>query len=85
MLGNVKNVITGTYHSIKLRHAPRYLAEFCYRHNRRFQLEDMISRFGYMAVRTPPMPGKHQKLARLMGNQVVFYKSQVQPITHFSC
>jgi len=66
MLGNVKNVITGTYHSIKLRHAPRYLAEFCYRHNRRFQLEDMISRFGNMAVRTPPMPGKLLKLAEAL-------------------
>ena len=67
MLGNVKNAITGTYHSINPRHAPRYLAEFCYRHNRRFQLEDMIPRFGYMAVRTPPMPGKLLKLAEAYG------------------
>jgi len=67
MLGNVKNAITGTYHSINSRHAPRYLAEFCYRHNRRFQLEDMIPRFGYMAVRTPPMPGKLLKLAEAYG------------------
>ena len=63
MLGNVKNAITGTYHSINTKHAPRYLAEFCYRYNRRFQLVDMIPRFGYMAVRTPPMPGKLLKLA----------------------
>lgn len=67
MLGNVKNAITGTYHSINPKHAPRYLAEFCYRHNRRFQLEDMIPRFGYMAVRTPPMPGKFLKLAEAYG------------------
>ena len=67
MLGNVKNAITGTYHSISPRHAPRYLAEFCYRHNRRFQLKDMIPRFGYMAVRTPPMPGKLLKLAEAYG------------------
>jgi len=67
MLGNVKNAITGTYHSINPKHAPRYLAEFCYRHNRRFQLEDMIPRFGYMAVRTPPMPGKLLKLAEAYG------------------
>ena len=57
MLGNVKNAITGTYHSISPKHATRYLAEFCYRHNRRFQLENMVTRFGYMAVRTPPMQG----------------------------
>ena len=25
----------------------RYLAEFCYRFNRRFQLEDMLPRFVY--------------------------------------
>ena len=51
MIGNVKNAITGTYHSINPKHLPRYLAEFCYRHNRRFQLEDMMSRFAYVAVR----------------------------------
>lgn len=67
MLGNVKNAITGTYHSINTKHAPRYLAEFCYRYNRRFQLENMIPRFGYMAVRTPPMPGKLLKLAEAYG------------------
>jgi transposase-like protein len=67
MIGNVKNAITGTYHAIDPKHLPRYLAEFCYRHNRRFQLEDMIPRFGYAAVRTPPMPGHLLKLAESYG------------------
>jgi transposase-like protein len=67
MIGNVKNAITGTYHAIDPKHLPRYLAEFCYRHNRRFQLEDMIPRFGYVAVRTPPMPGHLLKLAESYG------------------
>jgi len=67
MIGNVKNAITGTYHAINPKHLPRYLAEFCYRHNRRFQLEDMIPRFGYVAVRTPPMPGRLLKLAEAYG------------------
>jgi hypothetical protein len=58
MIGNVKNAITGTYHAINPKHLPRYLAEFCYRHNRRFQLEDRLPRFAYVAVRTPPMPGR---------------------------
>jgi len=31
MLGNVKNAITGTFHSVDLKHVPRYLAEFEYR------------------------------------------------------
>ena len=67
MLGNVKNAITGTYHAINPKHLPRYLAEFCYRHNRRFQLEDMLPRFGYVAVRTPPIPGRLLKLAEAYG------------------
>ena len=67
MIGNVKNAITGTYHAINPRHLPRYLAEFCYRHNRRFQLDNMLPRFAYIAVRTPPMPGRLLKLAEAYG------------------
>ena len=69
LIGNVKNAITGTYHAINPKHLPRYLAEFCYRHNRRFQLEELLPRFAYVAVRTPPMPGR---LLKFMGNQVSF-------------
>ncbi len=67
MIGNVKNAITGTYHAISPKHLPRYLAEFCYRHNRRFQLEDMLPRFGYVAVRTPPMPRRLLNMAEAYG------------------
>ena len=67
MIGNVKNAIKGTYHAINPKHLPRYLAEFCYRHNRRFQLEDMTPRFAYVAVRTAPMPGRLLKLAEAYG------------------
>lgn len=67
MIGNVKNAITGTYHAINPRHLPRYLAEFCYRHNRRSQLEDKLPRFAYVAVRAPPMPGRLLKLAEAYG------------------
>ena len=67
MLGNVKNAITGTYHAVNAKHLPRYLAEFCYRFNRRFQLENMLPRFGYVAVRTPPMPDRLLKLAEACG------------------
>jgi len=56
MIGNVKNALTGTYHAINGKHLPRYLAEFCYRFNRRFKLEAMLPRLGRAAVRTPPMP-----------------------------
>ena len=67
MIGNVKNSIHGTYHAISEQHLPRYLAEFCYRFNRRFKLEDMIPRLGYAAVRTPPMPERLLRVAEAWG------------------
>jgi transposase-like protein len=67
MIGNVKKAINGTYHAIDPKHLPRYLAEFCYRFNRRFQLQNMLPRFAYMAVRTPPMSGRLLKLAEAYG------------------
>lgn len=67
MIGNVKNAITGTYHSISPKHLPRYLGEFCYRFNRRFQLDNMLPRFVFVALRTPPMPMRLLKVAELYG------------------
>jgi ISXO2-like transposase domain/Transposase zinc-ribbon domain len=67
MIGNVKRAINGTYHAISPKHLPRYLAEFCYRFNRRFQLEEMLPRLVYAAARTPPMPGCLLKLAEDYG------------------
>jgi len=63
MIGNVKNSLAGTYHAINEKHLPRYLAEFCFRFNRRFKLEAMIPRLGYAAVRTPPMPFRFLRMA----------------------
>lgn len=67
MIGNVKRSINGTYHAINPKHLPRYLAEFCYRFNRRFDLEAMMPRFLYAAAHTPPMPGRLLKLAEAYG------------------
>lgn len=66
-IGNVKKSINGAYHAINLKHLPRYLAEFCYRFNRRFTLEDMLPRLTYVAVRTPPMPMRLLKMAEDYG------------------
>lgn len=55
------------HHAVSEKHLPRYLAEFCYRFNRRFKLEDMITRLGYVAVHTPPMPDRFPKLAEAWG------------------
>jgi len=63
MIGNIKNDILGTYHAIQDKHVPRYLAEFCYRFNRRFDLGKMIERLAYVAIRTVPMPQRLLKLA----------------------
>lgn len=65
MIGNVKNSIRGSYHAISQKHIPRYLAEFCYRFNRRFHLGEMVERFLYVAVRTGPMPQRLLKLAEI--------------------
>ena len=62
-LGNIQSFLTGTYRSIREKHAPRYLAEFEYRHNRRYRLETMIDRLAYVSLRTAPMPYSLLKLA----------------------
>jgi transposase-like protein len=63
VLGNVKNAIHGTYHAVRAKHLPRYLAEFAYRFNRRFDLAGMLARLGVAAALTPPMPYRLVKLA----------------------
>jgi hypothetical protein len=63
ILGNVKTAMKGTYHKAGPQHLPRYLAEFRYRFNRRFDLAAMLPRLGVAAVRTPPMPYRLLKLA----------------------
>jgi transposase-like protein len=65
MLGNVKNSIHGTYHAIRGKHLPRYLAEFSYRFNRRYDLAGMLARLATAAAHTPPMPYRHVKLAEV--------------------
>jgi hypothetical protein len=63
ILGNVKSALHGTYHKLSPQHLPRYLADFCYRFNRRFDLAAMLPRLGYAAAHTPPMPYRLLKLA----------------------
>jgi hypothetical protein len=55
-IANIKNAIRGSSHAIRPRHVPRYLAQFEYRFKQRCRLEDMIARFGWAALRAPPMP-----------------------------
>ena len=64
-LGNIKAAITGTYRAIGAKHVPRYLAEFEYRFNRRYDLAAMIPRLCWAGVRTAPMPYHLLKLAEV--------------------
>jgi hypothetical protein len=63
VLGNLKSALRSTYHAVRPKYASRYLAEFQYRFNRRFDLERFIPRLAYVALRTPPMPERLLKLA----------------------
>lgn len=40
MLANVKNNVLGTYRAVRPKHVPRYLAQFQWRFNRRFDLPE---------------------------------------------
>jgi hypothetical protein len=57
-IGNVKTAIRGVYHSISDKHVPRYLAEYCYRYNRRFSMGGMITSLLKQSVITAPMPNR---------------------------
>ena len=63
ILGNVKNSLTGTYHAFAQKHVPRYLAEFQYRFNHRFNLTSMIRDLIQISLMTPPMPERLLTLA----------------------
>jgi transposase-like protein len=63
ILGNLKTSLKGTFHKLSPQYLNRHLATFVYRFNRRYKLEDMIPRFVYVALRTPPFPRKFVKMA----------------------
>lgn len=64
VLGNLKNAITGTYHAFDFqKYANRYLGEFQYRFNRRFDLAGMLKRLVVAAVKTNKLPEAKLRLA----------------------
>ncbi len=62
ILGNIKSALRGTCDAVRPKYAQRYLAEFEYRFNRRFDLPEIIPGLVYVALRTPPMPERLLKL-----------------------
>jgi transposase-like protein len=56
-LGNLKMALSGTYHAFDFsKYAARYLAEFQYRFNRRFDTASMMPRLLFAMVNTFPQP-----------------------------
>ena len=55
-LGNIKTAIAGTYHHVSPKHAQAYLTSYAYRFNRRRQLDSIVERLAWAAVRTAPQP-----------------------------
>lgn len=56
LLGNLKTAISGTYHAFAFaKYAHRYLAEFQYRFNRRFDMKTLLPRLLAALVSTPPL------------------------------
>ena len=64
ILGNLKNAITGTYHAFDFeKYAHRYLGEFQYRFNRRFDLPGMFKRLVFATARYGKAPEHKLRLA----------------------
>ncbi len=64
ILGNLKNAISGTYHAFDFeKYAHRYLGEFQYRFNRRFDLSTLLPRMLVAAVNTGKRPERWLRLA----------------------
>jgi len=63
VISNLKTAINGTYHHIKIpKYVARYLAEFQYRFNHRFDLHDLVQQLLDACIATPPSPEKWLRL-----------------------
>ena len=57
LLGNLKTAIRGTYHAFDFaKYAHRYLAEFQFRFNRRFNMKTILPRLLQSLLAAPPSP-----------------------------
>jgi hypothetical protein len=70
VLGNIKNAITSTYRALRKKHMVRYLAEFEWRFNHRFDLAAVIDALGRAAINTKPAPCWWLKMADYVRDQV---------------
>jgi transposase-like protein len=64
ILGNLKTSLSGCHHAFSFRkYADRYLAAFCYRFNRRFDLRPLHQRLLVAAASTAPQPLRKLRIA----------------------
>jgi transposase-like protein len=64
VLGNLKTAITGTYHAFKFaKYAERYLAEYQFRFNRRFDLRALMQSVIRTATACKPAPVRTLRMA----------------------
>lgn len=56
LLGNLKTSLRGTFHAVAPRYVPRYLAQAQYRFNRRYALDQLLTRLANAAIQTKPNP-----------------------------
>lgn len=64
ILGNLKNAINGTYHAFDFeKYSHRYLGEYQYRFNRRFDLATLLTRMTFAAVNTGKRSERWLRLA----------------------
>jgi hypothetical protein len=66
LLGNLKSAIRGTYHAFGFaKYAHRYLAEFQYRFNRRFNMKTILARLLHALVAAPATAERRLRLAEV--------------------
>jgi ISXO2-like transposase domain len=64
VLGNLKTAITGTNHAFKFdKYADRYLAEYEFQFNRRFDLGSLAQEFIRAAANCKPTPMRALRMA----------------------
>lgn len=68
LLGNLKTSMAGTLHAFRhAKYAQRYLAEFAYRFNRRFDLPAMLPRLLRALASSGPLPLRALRMSEVRG------------------
>jgi transposase-like protein len=55
LISNAKAIHLGTHHGVSTKHLSKYLSEFCYRFNRRFQLDTLFDKLVCACLAAQPV------------------------------